>query len=170
MLLASDIEQRTLRLDKNSVDIAGVITDVLRDFSRIASMRHLTVSFDAPKNLPPLFIDAARLEKVFNRLLDNAIRYTPDGGRIGVDIRMGKENIEIDVQDSGIGVSEEERPRLFERFYRSKQAIGLNPNASGLGLYIAQFIVAAHDGTITYAPAQGGGSLFTVTLPRRAAR
>lgn len=131
-------------------------------------MRSQTLSYVEPTPRPaPLFADAAKLETVFSRLIDNAIKYTPDGGRISVEIRVLKDEIEISVRDNGIGMPEKEHARLFERFYRSKKAIDVNPNASGLGLYISKFIVDAHDGKIACRTREGEGTTFTVSLPRR---
>lgn len=169
MLLAVDIEQRTLRLEKASFDLAETVGKVVRDHERSASMRSVALAFEAPKGLPPLFIDGGRIEKVFSRLIDNAITYTPAGGKVTVEIRAAKDDIEVSVSDNGIGIPANEQVRLFERFYRSKRAIDLNPNASGLGLYIAKYIVDAHDGDITCRSQEGKGSVFTVSLPRRAA-
>jgi PAS domain S-box-containing protein len=170
MLLAVDIEQRTLRLEKSAVDIVDVVGKVVRDQARSAAMRSQTLSYAEPSPRPaPLFVDAGKMETVFSRLIDNAIKYTPDGGRIVVEIRSGKDEVEVSVRDSGIGIPEKESARLFERFYRSKKAIDVNPNASGLGLYIAKFIVDAHDGRIGWKTREGEGSVFTVTLPRRSA-
>ena len=169
MLLAVDIEQRTLRLEKTAVDLAEVIGKVVHEFARSASLRSVALAYEAPNGLPPLFIDAGKIEKAFSRLVDNAIKYTPAGGRVSVEIRPRKDDIEVSVRDTGIGIPEKDRVRLFERFYRSKKAIELNPNASGLGLYIAKFIVDAHDGVLGCQSQEGKGSVFTVTLPRRAA-
>ena len=168
MLLAVDIEQRTLRLDKSAVDIVEVVGKVVRDYARSAAMRSQALSFAEPSPRPaPLFVDASKMETVFSRLIDNAVKYTPDGGRIAVEIRSGKDAVEIEVRDNGIGMPEKEHARLFERFYRSKKAIDVNPNASGLGLYIAKFIVDAHDGKIACRTREGEGTAFTVSLPRR---
>lgn len=168
MLLAVDIEQRTLRLEKSAADIADVVGKAVRDHARSAAMRSQTLVYADPSPRPaPLFIDAGKMETVFSRLIDNAIKYTPDGGRIGVEIVSGKDDVTVSVRDSGIGMPEKEHARLFERFYRSKKAIDVNPNASGLGLYIAKFIVDAHDGRIECKTREGEGSVFTVTLPRR---
>jgi len=170
MLLAVDIEQRTLRLEKSAVDIADVVGKVVRDYARSAAMRSQALVYADPTPRPaPLFIDAGKMETVFSRLIDNALKYTPDGGRINVEIRAGKDDVAVEVRDSGIGMPEKEHARLFERFYRSKKAIDVNPNASGLGLYIAKFIVDAHDGRIECRTREGEGSVFTVTLPRRPA-
>ncbi len=167
MLLAVDIEQQAFRLEKVSIDVSSIIEKVVRDFARSVMLRKQTLKFEPSKNLTPLFIDPARMEKVFVRLLDNAVKYTPDGGQITIEIHSTKEALEIDFRDSGIGMTPADRERLFERFYRSKRAIEMNPNASGLGLFIAKFIVAAHAGEIRYRSSDGGGSVFTVILPRR---
>jgi two-component system sensor histidine kinase ResE len=169
MLLAVDIEQRTLALDKTSVDIADVVAKVVRDADLSATLRKQTISFVPSRDLPPLFIDAVKIEKVMSRLVDNAIKYTPEGGKIGIEIVSGKDDISVSVSDDGVGIPSNERASLFGRFYRSRKALDMNPNASGLGLFIAKFIVEAHDGTISYRARQGKGSVFTVRLPRRAA-
>jgi PAS domain S-box-containing protein len=170
MLLAVDIEQRTLRLERSAVDIAEVVGKAVRDNMRSAAMRGQTLSYVEPSPRPaPLFVDAGKMETVFSRLIDNAVKYTPEGGRVAVEVRQGKDEVQIDVRDSGFGIPEKEFVRLFERFYRSKKAIDVNPNASGLGLYIAKFIVDAHDGKIVCKTREGEGSTFTVTLPRSSA-
>lgn len=169
MLLAVDIEQRTLHLEKTAVDLGEIVGKAVREHARSAALRSQTLTLVDPPHLPPLFLDAAKMEKVFNRLIDNAIRYTPNGGTITVDIRLEKNAVTVAVRDNGIGVPKNERVRLFERFYRSKKAIDLNPNATGLGLYIASYIVDAHDGRISYETQEGKGSTFYVSLPRRSA-
>lgn len=168
MLLAVDIEQRTLRLDKSAVDIVDVVAKVVRDFARSAAMRGQTLAFEEPSPRPaPLFVDAGKMETVMSRLVDNAIKYTPEGGRIDIGVRAGKDAVEISVRDTGFGMPEKEHARLFERFYRSKKAIDVNPNASGLGLYISKFIVDAHDGKIECRTREGEGTTFIISLPRR---
>lgn len=170
MLLAVDIEQRTLRLDKAPASIGDVVVKVVHDMDRSAALKGVALTLHpVPDGLPPLFIDRDKMETVFSRLIDNAVKYTPAGGKIDVEARETKDGVAVTVRDTGIGMSEKERVRLFERFYRAKKAIELNPNASGLGLYIAKFIVDAHDGDIACDSAEGAGTTFTVTLPKRAA-
>jgi two-component system phosphate regulon sensor histidine kinase PhoR len=169
MLLAVDIEQRTLRLEKTPVDIGDVVGKVVRDFSRSAALKSISIVLrDPPKAVPPLFLDRDKMETVFARLLDNAIKYSPEHATVEVAIAAGKADVSVSVKDAGVGIPEKERTRVFERFYRSKKSIELHPNASGLGLYIAKFIVDAHDGTIRFVSEEGKGTTFTVTLPRRA--
>lgn len=170
MLLAVDIEQRAIRLEKAAVDPADVINKVVHDFSRSASLKSLTISLkELPKDMPRLFLDRDKIETVLSRLLDNAIRYTPEHGTVEVEARVGKADVSISIRDQGIGIPEKERSRVFERFYRSRKAIDMHPNASGLGLYIAKYLIDAHDGTISFASEEGKGTTFTVTLPKRPA-
>lgn len=170
MLLAVDIEQRTLRLEKAPADLRDLLTKVVHDLSRSAELKSVKVVLGAmPEGLPRLFIDAGKIETVLARLLDNAIRYSPPGGEVAVDARVEAEAVAVAVRDNGIGIPEKERPRVFERFYRSKKAIETHPNASGLGLYISKYIVEAHDGTIDFVSEEGKGTTFTLRLPKRAA-
>lgn len=169
MLLAVDIEQRSLRLEKAEVSVADILTKVVHDFERSAALKKVNMIMrELPKDLPRLFIDADKIEKVLARLTDNAIRYTPEGGTVSVAATVGQKDVSVSITDSGVGIPEEDRPRMFERFFRSKKAIGLHPNASGLGLYISKFIIDAHDGKIDFRSEEGRGTTFIITLPRRA--
>ena len=169
MMFAVDIEQRTLRLDRAETDIGDVLTQVVHDAARSAELKGVTLKFaGAPPNLPKLFLDGDKIGKVFARLVDNAIKYTPAGGSVQVTVRNDGARVLVAVRDTGIGILDKDKPRIFERFFRSTKAIALNPDASGLGLYISRFIVAAHEGTIRFDSTEGQGATFTVTLPKRA--
>ncbi len=171
MLLAVDIEQRAMRLEKTEANVADIVTKVAHDFSRSASLKFVALKVaDMPTDLPRLFIDGGKIETVVSRLVDNAIRYTPAGGTVTLKVSADKKDVLISVSDTGIGIAERERPRVFERFFRSKSAVGIHPNASGLGLYISKYIVDAHDGAIDYVSREGGGTTFIVRLPRRIQR
>lgn len=170
MLLAVDIERRTLRLERDAADVAEIVARAVREHARAAAMRSQSLRYVEPPTRPaPLFADAAKLEKVFSRLVGNAVAYTPEGGRISVEVTARKDEVEVAVRDTGFGVPEGERARLFGRFYRSQRAMDADPDGSGLGLYISKAVVDAHGGRIAFRPLEGGGSEFAVTLPRRAA-
>ena len=104
------------------------------------------------------------LRQALINLVDNAIKYTPRGGRIGIRVAAAAGQATLDVSDSGCGIPPELRERVFDRFYR-----GRHPDAgeagAGLGLAIAKWAVEANRGTLTYEPAEGGGSLFRIRLP-----
>ena len=111
--------------------------------------------------------DRDRLRELFGILLDNAVRYTPDGGTVtaGIHARAGRAVVRI--EDTGIGLDETDGDRLFERLYRGKRAREMRPSGTGLGLAIARWIVESHAGTIELANGVGGGTVATVDLPLR---
>lgn len=110
--------------------------------------------------------DAARLEQVLINLMNNAIKYSPEGCEIRVRIAGHAETVQIAVQDHGIGMSPDVGATIFERFARGDAAKALHPEGLGLGLYISQSIVIAHNGQIWAESSDGAGSTFYVSLPR----
>ncbi|MES2210621.1 MAG: HAMP domain-containing sensor histidine kinase [Chloroflexota bacterium] len=112
--------------------------------------------------------DADRLRELFGILLDNAARYTPAGGTVTAGIRAIDGRAMVRIEDTGIGLAEADRERLFERLYRGRQAREMRPSGTGLGLAIARWIVESHAGTIELADRTGGGTVATVGLPLRA--
>ena len=107
--------------------------------------------------------DEQFIRQVFINIISNAIKYTPNGGAVSVDVRLGKDSGAVSVRDTGIGIRAEDIPFIFDRFYRveaSRSSTGF-----GLGLSIAKSIVEAHGGTISIQSAPGEGSTFTITLP-----
>jgi len=170
MLVAVDIERRVLKLEKAVVDTADIINKVVDDFRKTAEMRSVKlVVRDMPKNAPRLFLDRERMEMALGRIVDNAITYSPGGMTVEIGVRAGKKDVTIEVIDHGVGIPESEKSRVFEKFFRAKEAIKLNPNASGLGLYITKYIVEAHDGKIDFMSEEGKGTKFMLMLPRKLA-
>ncbi len=115
---------------------------------------------DAPVVAP---FDERRLQRVFQNLIGNAIKYSPDGGDIDVVLRAAGQTARVTIRDRGIGIAADERTRVFERGYRGRSAAGID--GSGLGLFISAEIVKRHGGSITCAPAPDGGTEFEVRLP-----
>lgn len=167
MLLAVDIERRAVHLDKSPTDIGQVVRKVVGDHAKTAEMRGIRlVVKDLPEAPPRLFIDRAKIELALGRVVGNAIAYSPPGREVEIGLRSGKKDVTVEVLDRGVGIPESERARVFEKFYRSKDALKLNPNASGLGLYITKYIVEAHDGRIDFMSEEGRGTKFMIMLPR----
>ena len=113
-----------------------------------------------------IFSDPDRIEDVVSILVDNAAKYTLDGGTVSVSTRRKRDNVMIAVSDTGIGIPEEDLPSIFERFYRSDASRSKATGGFGLGLPIAKSIVDAAGGSISIESVHGEGSTFTVTLPR----
>ena len=118
-----------------------------------------------PDSVPDIRGDRARIEQVLINMVSNAIKYTPDGGRIRLTAGSGNGKVWASVRDNGIGIPEADVGRVFERFYRVDKARSRESGGTGLGLSIAQEIVARHDGTIGIKSTQGKGTTITVTLP-----
>jgi signal transduction histidine kinase len=131
-----------------------------------AAAKSVTVTVRTPRHLP-VQADPVRLRQVLDNLLANAIKYTPDGGRVRVEAGAGPrpETTSVIVSDNGIGIPQEQYPQLFERFFRAGNAVQRGIKGTGLGLAITKAIVEAHGGSIAAAPAPGGGTSFTVVLP-----
>jgi len=123
----------------------------------------VTTCFEATKS--QVMADPDALQSILGNLLSNAIRYTPSGGSIRVTTRNDADKVLIDVKDTGIGLSEEARSRLFERFYRSEEAKQMASWGLGLGLAIASELAHALGATIAADSIRGKGSTFTVTFP-----
>jgi two-component system phosphate regulon sensor histidine kinase PhoR len=128
-----------------------------------AERAELTIITNCPKHLPEVMADPMRLEQVLVNLIHNAIKFTQAGGRIEVSAVLLDENVEFYVEDTGIGISEEDLPRIFERFYKTDRA--RSSGGTGLGLAIARHTVETHGGKIWAESEAGKGSRFCFTIP-----
>jgi two-component system phosphate regulon sensor histidine kinase PhoR len=109
--------------------------------------------------------DMERLRELLFNLIENAVQYTPAGGRIAVSLVREEKNALIIVADTGIGIPEEDLPKIYDRFYRSNEAHAMNPKGGGLGLPICLWIVTSHNGQIDAESKLGKGTKFTVRFP-----
>jgi two-component system, OmpR family, phosphate regulon sensor histidine kinase PhoR len=120
---------------------------------------------DAPPGVPAL-ADPDALRQVLDNLLDNAIKYTPNGGRVTVRWNAGRDQVSFEVEDTGVGIPDRDQPRVFERFYRVDKARSREVGGTGLGLAIVKHLVQAMRGSVRVASQVGKGTTFKVTLPR----
>jgi len=148
-----------------NADLAKFISEVTRDLLPAVSDKGLELSVDLPEEPVHAFIDADRMRQVIHNLLENAIRYTNPGGRIGVRLSSTPGEGRIDVSDTGIGIPEQHLPFVFERFFRTDRARHAHPGGSGLGLSIVRWIVEAHKGKVEVSSRVREGTTFTVRLP-----
>jgi len=126
----------------------------------------VTLSFGIEEEVR-IVADELRLRQLFLNLVSNAVKYTPDGGKVVIDVQLDQEHAMIAVTDSGFGIAAEHLPRIFDRFYRIDAARNRNIGGSGLGLAIVKMIVEAHQGVISVESTPGEGSCFRVSLPLR---
>ena len=129
----------------------------------------ILLTLDIPSSLPRVRVDTARMTQVFLNLLGNALQYTPAGGDVTVRARSDTRRVIIAVQDTGIGLSDEQIKHIFERFYRVDESRARAGGGSGIGLTISKYLVEAHNGQISVtSPGPDNGSTFTITLPANA--
>jgi len=146
------------------VNIRDLIAELYEDSEVIASKKQITVRLS--RNTDAVVLgDPVRLRQLFLNLLDNAVKYTPEGGTVILSADRTEAHAVIRVADTGVGIAPEEQNKIFDRFYRVEKGRSRDMGGSGLGLSIAQWIVGLHHGTIAVESEPGAGSTFIVTLP-----
>ena len=165
LLIASHLQSGHVELQMTAVDLVAVVHDAVEQQRMVAP--HRTVLLEAPDGPLTVRGDAARLEQVLSNLLDNAIKYSPDGGTIRVAAQAIGQWASVAVTDEGVGIPAAEQGRLFERFYRVRSSAG-RFSGLGVGLYISNRIVEEHDGRMSVQSLPGQGSTFAFVLPCRA--
>jgi len=146
------------------VDLSELIEKTTASFEPLAAERGLELSTATADDVA-VRGDREQLQQVILILLDNAVRYTAEGGRVHVQARRDGSNAIVTVHDTGIGIGEEELERVFERFYRADEARNRQSGGAGLGLAIARELVMRHGGRISVESTEGAGSTFTIQLP-----
>jgi PAS domain S-box-containing protein len=162
LLDLSRIEAGRLHLEPGPIDLRAMIALTVAGIQS-TTIRH-RLELRAPRPVWGNW-DEHRLQEVLENVLSNAVKYSPDGGRIDIRLRAGKRDVTVSVSDPGVGLAADEVPHVFERFYRARGMRALE--GAGLGLYICQAIIAAHGGRMWAVSAGAGrGSSFSFTLPR----
>ena len=154
-----------IEVQPDDVDLLPILRDSYDVFAVQAKKKNQTLSFDLPDSLPLLKGVPRALHQVVDNLVSNALRYTPEGGKVELRARAREGAIEIKVIDNGFGMEPEEQSRIFQRFYRIKNADTRQIVGTGLGLPIVKKVVEDHGGKIELQSAPGKGSTFTVILP-----
>jgi signal transduction histidine kinase len=152
-------------LDLACINLSEALSKALTGWRQVASVRNLRFVTSLPSEDFWVLADEAKLRRVLSTLLDNAFKYTPSPGTIEIGFESAGDKAVIVVRDTGIGISGEDRPRIFERFYRAERARSRELCGTGLGLAIAQWIVQQHHGSIKVDSTLGEGSVFRVELP-----
>jgi two-component system phosphate regulon sensor histidine kinase PhoR len=164
LLKLSRIEAGRLDLESRPVSVAGLVNGCVETARLKAESRGLRLAVELPEGLPPVRGDAVQLDEVLLNLIDNALQYTPSGGRIDVTAYSNGHEVIFTVADTGIGIPESDLERIFERFYRVDAARSREAGGTGLGLSIARHIVDAHGGRIWVESAVGQGSRFRFSI------
>jgi signal transduction histidine kinase len=166
MLVAARLDEELLRLDRRRLDLRQVARACLENYRSNpgAPSRHRLV-LEMDQRPVPVQADAARLGDVLGNLVDNAIRYSPDGGEVAVRVGVRGRRAQLSVTDSGLGIEKADLGTIFSRFGRIVNAQNSHLIGAGLGLYLAREIARLHGGDIRVESKPGQGSTFTVSLP-----
>jgi NtrC-family two-component system sensor histidine kinase KinB len=147
-----------------NTDMLDVLSSCLSEIKFIAKFRGIEIETDMPEKLPVIIADPNAIRRLVQNLLDNALKFTPPGGKIHVAVHMDQTDLSVEITDSGPGVASLEIERLFKHF--SQGANGRKYTAgTGLGLYLCKQVVDAHHGKIAYKTAHATGATFIVSLP-----
>ena len=151
-----------MQLNIAETDLRALLAEVVELYDHVAQEKEIeiTISADEPIAAP---VDSVRMRQAFANLLDNALKYTPRGGRVSIELRPQQEQVEIVFTDNGAGISEKDLPRIWERLYRGDKS--RNTPGLGLGLSLVKAIVETHGGRIEISSSEGKGSKFRVYLP-----
>jgi signal transduction histidine kinase len=161
----SRLEAGKAELHEEEIDVGSLVTDSLHMVERQAADGQLALSMRVPPDLPRVRVDERRLKQVLINLLGNAVKFTPEGGSVTVEARVGANGLAISVVDTGIGIAPENMSRAFENFGQIDSSIARHREGAGLGLPLARQLMEAHDGTLALESTPGVGTIATATLP-----
>lgn len=165
LLDLSRLESGDVPLQREPVEVAALVSQVLAEIDVARPEGEIALDGHVPTDLPPVYADRERVHQVLFNLVDNAVRFTPSGGRITVTASRHDGSVDVAVADTGPGISGEHLPRVFERFYRADEARSRDDGGTGIGLAIARSVIEAHGGRIWAESRPGHGSTFTFELP-----
>jgi signal transduction histidine kinase len=163
LLDMSRIEAGTLRVEPEPIDLQPIIQETAKEFEMMTHDHRIVV--ELPGHMPPVQADARRARQVVRNLVENAVKYSPDGGLITISAETLAEAVLVNVADEGIGIEPQQLEHVFDRFYQVDNASTRKVGGSGLGLSICRAIIEAHDGLIWVDSQPGDGSTFHFTLP-----
>jgi PAS domain S-box-containing protein len=164
ILLAGQIEEGRVDVATAAIDLGPLVESVLAS-TRLRAPEEIELRLEQNGSTPVALADEDKLRQVLVNLLDNAIKYSPDGGDVTVEIAAGSGRTRLTVQDGGLGIPVGEQERIFEKFYRLDPALTRGVGGSGLGLYISRELVSRMGGTLTVCSGPGEGAAFVVDLP-----
>ncbi len=165
ILSISQLEVGTARMDRGEVDLTRLLRQIVQDNLGHADERSIELRLALPPKVPKLSGDKERLSVLLNNLIGNALKYTPSGGQVVVELKTAERCVLVLVSDTGIGIAPEDQPRVFEKFYRVGSEQVLAQPGTGLGLAIAREVARMHGGDIRLQSELGVGSTFELELP-----
>jgi two-component system phosphate regulon sensor histidine kinase PhoR len=167
LLVSAQLDRGTLRVDEAECNVAELCSAVVHAANVRAAASDVNVVLQLPPATKPLRSDASLIRQLLINLVENAVKYSVEGGLVLVSVTDTEESVRVDVIDQGIGIPSAEHDRIFEKFFRLDAEMTRGVGGSGLGLYISREIAEQLGGTLTVSSQLGHGSTFSVRLPRR---
>lgn len=168
MLSMAEIEAGSFKLKADDVRLETFFDELAADYLPQAAEKRITLDLKLPPKLPVIRGDRDKITLALHNLVGNALKYTPDGGRVTIGVETDGKHVAVSVADTGIGINSEDAEHIFERFYRAKDPRVVKITGTGLGLTLAREVIRMHGGDITVESKLDQGSTFTMTLPMRA--
>lgn len=160
----SKLESNQIEIEQEPFQLADLTHDVYVDYQLIAKEKNIHLEIHVPRNLPLVFADVALVERVIQNLMDNAVKFTPSGGKVTLNLTETEQGIEMSISDNGPGIPEKEQPYIFERYHRAKH-LKTKSEGSGLGLAIVKKILDIHQASIQVKSTLHQGATFMFYLP-----
>jgi len=166
MLTLNHAEEVALSFKFEKVDLVKLVEEIIFEFSGESSKKHIELIFLRPDvDILEIICDREMIRVVFQNLIENAMKYSNDGDKVILSIQQKENTVEISVRDTGIGIKDDEKSKIFEKFFRADNAKEKDPVGSGLGLFTSKNIVEHHKGKIWFESDQKSGTTFYLSLP-----
>jgi two-component system sensor histidine kinase BaeS len=165
----SQIDAGGMKLDIQENSISDLVSDTIESFSKLAEKEGVELYGHLAEDIHLVPMDIQQIGRVFSNLVGNALHYTTAGGKVEILVARQSDWLQVQICDTGEGISGEDLPHIFERFYRGEKSRNRNTGGSGLGLAISKGIIEAHGGSIRVESRPGQGACFTFTLPMKRA-
>ena len=167
MLNVSRIEEGRFGYAFVQDDFLEVLGIVMESLENRIKEKNIKYTLNKPDDMPKIYFDRSKMNLVLQNLLENAVKYTPEFGKIEVSLELGREFLKVRIKDNGVGIPEKDKEKLFSKFFRADNVIRMQTEGSGLGLFIVKNVVRKHGGEITFHSEEGIGTEFVFTIPLR---
>jgi PAS domain S-box-containing protein len=168
LLNVTRIEEGKYLFKPALTEIEPIVQFVVQSYQEEAKRRNIILEFNKPREkIPKAMVDVEKIRIAIQNLVDNAVKYTPPKGRVTISLNYDKKELEFVIKDTGVGIPEDQKERIFSKFFRGSNVLRVETDGSGLGLFIAKNIIEAHDGKIWFESQEGKGTTFYFSLPVR---
>jgi len=165
LLDLSRLEQGRFIFKPEAIHLDKLLKEILKEYTSLAKASNTKISLELEANIPPVIKDKRGLGLVLHNLIDNAIRYTKEQGRVKIKLSSKGNLVRCEVKDNGVGIPAEDQKKIFQKFFRSQNALKYQTEGTGLGLFIAKSIIKASKGKMEFWSKEGQGSTFWFEIP-----